>query len=46
MHGRMLLYQGKPYEAELRGASGISSASDQFKLLSFLVTFSTTRENR
>jgi tetratricopeptide (TPR) repeat protein len=39
MHGRMLLYQGKPYEAELEARQGLVRHPDQFKLLSFLGDF-------
>jgi len=39
MHARMLLYQGKPHEAELEVRQALERYPDQFKLLMFLADF-------
>jgi eukaryotic-like serine/threonine-protein kinase len=39
MHGRMLLYQGKPHEAEEEVRRALERYPDQFKLLTFLGDF-------
>jgi serine/threonine protein kinase/Tfp pilus assembly protein PilF len=39
MHARMLLYQGKPHDAELEIRQALVRYPDQFKLLSFLGYF-------
>jgi serine/threonine protein kinase/Flp pilus assembly protein TadD len=39
MHGRMLLYQGKPHEAEEEVRKALERYPDQFKLLTFLGDF-------
>ncbi len=39
MHGRMLLYQGKPHDAEVEVRQALARYPDQFKLLTFLGDF-------
>jgi serine/threonine-protein kinase len=39
MHGRMLLYQGKPHEAAEQVRQALKRTPDQFKLLAFLGYF-------